>query len=176
MLANVADLDLELAEVERLNVSVKPAAAEALLRGVMVRMTRVQLQATETDLRVSINGFLPKRRKALGKYLDDLLAQPEPAPATGASPGSMRQGVAPTAGASPTRTSSLTPSALASRPTVSSRFSPDTPSDSRPQSLPALNTAFLASLQDLSAYHIFQWSTFYRDIFTRFSATTSTRR
>ncbi len=51
---------------------------------------------------------------------------------------------------------------------LSSRFSPDTPSDSRPQSLPALNTAFLASLQDLSAYHIFQWSTFYRDIFTRF--------
>jgi hypothetical protein len=84
----MAKVDRILADVERLVATVKPQEAEERLRSLMQTMGDDELRAWDADLRVTINRFLPKRRKSLTLILDERIrprppmeSSPEPTPA-----------------------------------------------------------------------------------------------
>lgn len=115
-------------DVDRLLAAVKPDEAEANLAVLISQLGPDELRVWEADLRKSIGGFLPKRKRRLTEALDAALSAPR-------------------------------------LPTVAAN---DVAS--------AISTAmrdvldhFRDELADLSDYHIFQWSTWYRDSFTQFS-------
>lgn len=68
----MSGIDDILAQVDSLIASVKPIEAEDRLRSVLSSMGPAELRVWEPDLRRTIDHFLPKRRKTLSSYLDQL--------------------------------------------------------------------------------------------------------
>ena len=122
-------IDRILADVERLLTAVKPREAEAKLRSLLETMGDDELQTWAPDLRLTVNRFLPKRRRALLAELDRRLQKPEP----GATP----------------------------------PVSPDAPL-LRGLKVDALAADFSSALHNLSESHIYQWSTFYRQVLSEY--------
>jgi hypothetical protein len=70
-LDDMPKVDQILAEVEHLVVSVRIQEAEEKIRSLMQTMGDEELRAWDADLRLTINRFLPKRRKKLLLILDE---------------------------------------------------------------------------------------------------------
>jgi hypothetical protein len=82
----VPKIDQILGDVERLVQTVKPREAEEKLRSLISTMGDEELKMWEADLRLTIDRFLPKRRKSLTLVLDRRLAS------DGASPPTLKLG------------------------------------------------------------------------------------
>lgn len=115
-------------EVDRLISAVRLDEAEGALAVLIGQLGPDELRVWEADLRKSIGGFLPKRRRRLTEALDAALSAPQ-------APLAVANGTAPA-------------------------ISGD---------MRDVLDHFRSELSDLSGYHIFQWSTWYRDSFAQFS-------
>lgn len=123
----MTSVDDNLDEVERLLSAVQPEEAEGILAALIGQLGPDELRVWEADLRKSIDGFLPKRKRRLHDALDMALAS-------------------------------------------SARQPPnDEPAAAITREMRAVLNSFRDNLVDLSSYHIFQWSTWYRDTFAIFS-------
>lgn len=66
-------VDRELSEIRALLRTVKPAEAERRLRTLILQLGPEELRSVEQDLRPTIDGFLPKRRRDLTELLNRAL-------------------------------------------------------------------------------------------------------
>ena len=154
-----------LEEISRLNNRVLPADAEAKYRTLLKSLERAAVLAHETELRQSLQGFLPKRRRTLADMLDARLNEstiargPDPksaATSAVASIGDLQE--VTTVGAPLHQTQ---PGAIA---TTSPPSKPRTVGSA----LAYMDKRFSADLDELSNHHVFQWATFYRDTLSEY--------
>jgi hypothetical protein len=159
---------LAIREIVRLNGVNQPADADANFRTVLGWLSVNALAARETELRRSLESFPSRRRNELTRLLNATLderrdAEPAaavpPRPSVPAVPPRPAAPPAPAAQPRPAAAAPLVRRVVAARPPRPTRVT----SQARPD-LGYMGDRFTRDLDELSATHIFQWATSYRDV------------
>lgn len=153
-----------LGRIEQLNRTVQPAVAESEFRALLTALPRAEISRYAGELRACLDGFFPKRRRALAEILSTALIEAVASPASALPP---PPALTPTASPVLARAVAPKPAPVRQRP-----FAADTAAsrEATPARVPLTYAKDHLSddLEDLAKRHIFQWATFYRDVLSRY--------
>jgi hypothetical protein len=159
------DAAAELRRVIELNKDVKPTAAERLFEQVIGECPEAGLRALDKELAVALESFLKKRRRHLTELLNARLESgrqdPEEAPTPDGEPADEHS-------------DTVTTFAAAEPANGDTNQAPHTviggshPAAERGRQLNYNYNKFREDLGKLSTYHVFRWSTAYREMITEY--------
>lgn len=155
--------------IVQLNRSVQPKLAEAEFRALLQSLSPAEVLAHSEVLHGLVASFLRKRQRALAELLDIAMADVGAEACSETAASSL---VVEESGAGPTVDVEYVPRPIVppDGARIQSDAGRDDPPSDEPQRVPvSYSKKWLSQeLEDLANHHIFQWSTFYREILSRY--------